>query len=672
MNRTIPFFNPWMLANPTLPKLYWEVKSPEQLVANLYCIINSLKDYFNSITDQVNLHTLKIEELEELTKKFIESGFVDYYEQQLSEWLSEHTEEIVAAATYQYTQIQNSFREKIYTIDHANVGFRYDVLTDEIGTSPQGNCVFSPSENYDFDSQDLAYAVAFGTDEKRKCIILDKNGKLKGSCAMGSGHYGNLSYANGYVFGVNYTGGSENFGFLTVINVSDQSNPFIEGLYKINGDYGLEYNCAFDGKTMLVGTYKNDNTLDLYKWNFKTDVYEKFVTLKNFRSGAPYNGSNINYDSHTNTITYCGYAPNTIVIYDAKTGDLLRYINVNNQYSNVCTGEIEACQVIKDNLWFGGYTKQIIGSLVQFNAFNFNVKTGAQNTKYSNNYGNQIADITLDPKATNASSGKYNKPIFKYATDMVNFIKNVTPSCIAQVKITLANDLDYMLELMDIPVEIAITNTNDAKFNAGIRLMNVNVQFLNSNNLFPSDPSKLQTYVDKKYYIRAIASNITIGKLAPTQDVYTVVAERCQIRNTNELSKCRTLLSTVNGLKLSDSKIENTTIFETQMYNIDADSTSHIYGTALNKTSSTTFNYEELHATKFPVMRMAILMLCNESGVIVASAPLSTILASSNMYSMYGESKIVSRTVSISDGIITVTKNDTDTSTLNNYKLQFI
>lgn len=90
MYNIIPFFNPWMLANPTLPKLYWEVKSPEQLIANVYCIINALSDQTNDVTAQVNANSEKVAELEGLFQKFIDSGFEDYYEKQLEQWIDDN------------------------------------------------------------------------------------------------------------------------------------------------------------------------------------------------------------------------------------------------------------------------------------------------------------------------------------------------------------------------------------------------------------------------------------------------------------------------------------------------------------------------------------------------------------------------------------------------------
>ena len=93
----IPVYNPWMITNPTLPKMYWQVKSQEQLVAQLYCIIGALDDYENQQTTQINVNTQEIEELKALFEKFQESGFEDYYEQLLLDWMDAHVNEIWAA-----------------------------------------------------------------------------------------------------------------------------------------------------------------------------------------------------------------------------------------------------------------------------------------------------------------------------------------------------------------------------------------------------------------------------------------------------------------------------------------------------------------------------------------------------------------------------------------------
>jgi hypothetical protein len=79
-----------MLTNPTLPKLYWEVKSPEQLIANLYCIIEALRGHIDEADAQVNANSKAIAELQELMHKFMESGFEDYYAAQIEQWINDN------------------------------------------------------------------------------------------------------------------------------------------------------------------------------------------------------------------------------------------------------------------------------------------------------------------------------------------------------------------------------------------------------------------------------------------------------------------------------------------------------------------------------------------------------------------------------------------------------
>lgn len=79
---------------PTIPKFYWDVDSQEQGIKQLCKTVQMLIDYLNEVADQVNLDTDSIEELEALFKKFQESGFEDYYEKQLEQWLNENVTQI--------------------------------------------------------------------------------------------------------------------------------------------------------------------------------------------------------------------------------------------------------------------------------------------------------------------------------------------------------------------------------------------------------------------------------------------------------------------------------------------------------------------------------------------------------------------------------------------------
>lgn len=81
-------FDPFMISNPTLPKMYWEVKSPEQLIANLYCMLIPLRDHVNDIADQVNINSDEIKNLYDIFESYINSGYSDFYKEQIKEWIT--------------------------------------------------------------------------------------------------------------------------------------------------------------------------------------------------------------------------------------------------------------------------------------------------------------------------------------------------------------------------------------------------------------------------------------------------------------------------------------------------------------------------------------------------------------------------------------------------------
>lgn len=86
----IPFFNPWMLANPTMPKMYWEVKSQEQLIANLYCIMDALKDTLNDDIEQTNANTDAIEQIQKTIDSIENGEYLDKYIDGLGEYIDEN------------------------------------------------------------------------------------------------------------------------------------------------------------------------------------------------------------------------------------------------------------------------------------------------------------------------------------------------------------------------------------------------------------------------------------------------------------------------------------------------------------------------------------------------------------------------------------------------------
>lgn len=75
---------------PTIPKFYWDVKSQEQRIKVMCCLIQQLIDQYGSTDSQISQNTETIKELQELFRKFQESGFDEYYEQQVIQWISDN------------------------------------------------------------------------------------------------------------------------------------------------------------------------------------------------------------------------------------------------------------------------------------------------------------------------------------------------------------------------------------------------------------------------------------------------------------------------------------------------------------------------------------------------------------------------------------------------------
>lgn len=96
MYTPLPFFNPWMLTNPTLPKMYWEVKSPEQLIANLYCIIDAIKDPLNGTIERSNENAKAIETIEKVIESIENGQYYDQYIDGLSKWIDSNLQQLVA------------------------------------------------------------------------------------------------------------------------------------------------------------------------------------------------------------------------------------------------------------------------------------------------------------------------------------------------------------------------------------------------------------------------------------------------------------------------------------------------------------------------------------------------------------------------------------------------
>ena len=86
----IPPFWGFSTFTPTIPKLYWDVKSQEQRILNLFDLLNKLVCYAEQMGIQLNVSQDELEELKAEFEKFQDSGFEDYYEKQLAQWIKDN------------------------------------------------------------------------------------------------------------------------------------------------------------------------------------------------------------------------------------------------------------------------------------------------------------------------------------------------------------------------------------------------------------------------------------------------------------------------------------------------------------------------------------------------------------------------------------------------------
>lgn len=80
---------------PTVPQLYWNVDGNEQRYHLLCKQLHKLVCYADMLGVKINLNHDAIEKLEAEFEEFKESGFLDYYEQQLEAWINANMPEII-------------------------------------------------------------------------------------------------------------------------------------------------------------------------------------------------------------------------------------------------------------------------------------------------------------------------------------------------------------------------------------------------------------------------------------------------------------------------------------------------------------------------------------------------------------------------------------------------
>ena len=82
-----------------IPKFYWDAESQEQRVKYLCMLYDKLMAYVDALKDNVNVDSEAIKELQEAFQKFMESGFDDYYAEQVAKWIAANLQKIIDAMT---------------------------------------------------------------------------------------------------------------------------------------------------------------------------------------------------------------------------------------------------------------------------------------------------------------------------------------------------------------------------------------------------------------------------------------------------------------------------------------------------------------------------------------------------------------------------------------------
>lgn len=94
----IPPYNAFTAYSPTIPKLYWDVKSQEQRILELCKNMMKVVAYNDSAADKVNELGEELQRLSDLFDKFMESGFDDYYYEQIMQWVDDNMVDIISRA----------------------------------------------------------------------------------------------------------------------------------------------------------------------------------------------------------------------------------------------------------------------------------------------------------------------------------------------------------------------------------------------------------------------------------------------------------------------------------------------------------------------------------------------------------------------------------------------
>jgi hypothetical protein len=94
----IPPFWGFSAFTPTIPKLYWNVKSQEQRILNLFDLLNKLVCYCDKMGLQIDVNAQDIADLQRAMQELKDGGLLDFYEKQIYQWIQDNMEALISRA----------------------------------------------------------------------------------------------------------------------------------------------------------------------------------------------------------------------------------------------------------------------------------------------------------------------------------------------------------------------------------------------------------------------------------------------------------------------------------------------------------------------------------------------------------------------------------------------
>ncbi len=163
----------WGFSNftPTIPKLYWNVKSQEQRILNLFKLLDKLVCYIDTVGEQVNLNYEEIQKIKEDLEDILDPDgeFWTLFDKRAYEWIAENMEALMSEACKQLffgltkdgyfcAYIPESWREIVF--DTGSVYGRSDYGRLILRFDADGNGVIDNTYSYSMSETDKKKLVA--------------------------------------------------------------------------------------------------------------------------------------------------------------------------------------------------------------------------------------------------------------------------------------------------------------------------------------------------------------------------------------------------------------------------------------------------------------------------------------------------------------------------------